>query len=49
LGAEQNPAASCKAVLDDDDSAPSGTYFIIVDGTPTETYCDMARQHFCRA
>ena len=39
---EDNPAESCKAIYDDDDTAPSG-YYLITNSTghPVRVYCKM--------
>ncbi|KAK3699606.1 hypothetical protein QZH41_014315, partial [Actinostola sp. cb2023] len=41
LGSHRNSAPSCKAILEDDWSAPSGAYYIQTDPTVTKVYCYM--------
>ncbi|KXJ12878.1 hypothetical protein AC249_AIPGENE11704 [Exaiptasia diaphana] len=41
LGSLHNPASSCKAILEDDWSAPSGAYYIKTEQTTTKVYCYM--------
>jgi cysteine-rich repeat protein len=42
LGTINNPAASCKAILDGGWSTGNGVYYLKVGNTPVKAWCDMA-------